>query len=141
MVYVIDNYYAIDHLDYCRVVRTDIDDEHEVAELLVAIQLYFEETVDDTTSPELEDVVRLLARNFGFSIVDKDSYGNQIWEVMNYMDEVDYENFEQFNFGEEPCIYIDMYDARDSLLSQGDVLIRRWLTSKVKAEIKRLPCE
>lgn len=143
MVCVLDHYYAMDHFEFCRVIRTDMDDEQEVAELLSAIQFYFEDHVSESANPDLDGVVRLLVNHFDFKVVDKDSWGNQLWEIMNYMADVDYQNFEPFDFDDGPCVYIDLYESRESFCggNQPDKLCRKWLTDEVCEEIIMLPRE
>ncbi len=132
--YVLDHNYAKDHMDFCRVVESDRD-EMDVREILTAIQFYFEETVDEHEDPDLDDVLELLSKHFGFKIRDKNENADMIEECVFGAYSFEYEGVDYE--------YIDLYSTREYFCGNGnpEKLYAKWLKPDIMDDIKKLKPE
>lgn len=160
MYYILDHYYVKDHMNFCRVVRLDgchtVQLEgcdavelsgsmsmYDVAEILVAMQFYFEEKVDETENPVLDDVVKLLEKYWGFKSIDKESVSESLACVLDIESEMSYQSYDIWDFEDGACVYLDLYEVRERMCGPGqpDKLFNKWLTPEIKADIEKLRIE
>lgn len=146
MYYILDHCHAIDHLDFCRVMRTlsaKIDPAYsmyDVAEILTAIQFYFEENVSYTRDPDLDGVIELLEKAFPFRTVGKEPMKDILENVLETEEGCGYQAFNVYLFNNETYVYIDLYEARERLCGPGrpEKLYAKWLSDELKAGILKL---
>ena len=139
MYYILDHYYAEDHLDFCRVIRSDIG-ASDMAELLMTIQFYFEDCMEETVCPALDDVITLLAKWYEFGPVNKYPLIDTLESILDSEKELDYASYETWEDEGYTYTYLDLYEIRESLRGPGRPyrLYDKWLTPDVMDDIGKL---
>lgn len=136
--YVIDHAYAVNNEDFCRITLSDMD-RADVIEILTAIQFYWEDSVDECSNPALDDVLEILHDYFGFGILCKNDYIDNIKCVLSskhrtHSHELDGDIYE----------YIDLYSTREILCGPGqpEKLYSKWLIAEgIKDDIVKCQME
>lgn len=142
--YIIDHYYANDHMDYCRIVKSSMG-KFDLARLLMAVQFYFEDTVDKSADPAPDEVVSLLDKYYGCEAVDKEDFRNNIGRVLDLVSELDCASYEEYVFEEDgefregKFAYLDMYEIREHMCGPGrpERLYKEWLTQEIMNVIRK----
>lgn len=134
--YILDHIYVKDHDDFRRV-TAGCRETREVHEILTAIQFWWEENVDEHSNPDLDQVIAVLEKHFGFEAVDKDDMRNIIRFV--YDEEGETGETEQVINGIR-YVLIDLYSMREMLcgLGQPEKLFEKWLDDEIKADIEKI---
>lgn len=125
--YVLDHRYEPDHEDFCRIVASDRN-SNDVGEILTAIQFYWEEHVDESSNPDLDDVLAILEKYFGFEPDNNCDHYIEIKFVLAAGQ--DYGVTENIINGRK-YEYIDLYSTREHYCGPGkpQQLYRKWLTA------------
>lgn len=142
--YILDHYYALDHMDYCRVVQSGPDKSmYDIAEICTAIRFYFEENVSESDNPELDDVVTLMEKAYGFKACDKDAIRDAVARILEQEQGIDYASYELYDYGGDTYVYLDLYEVRECLCGPGqpEKLFRKWLTPEMMDGIKKMRLE
>lgn len=137
------NHMNQNHMEYCGVIQTSNDcvySMYDVAEILTAIQFYYEETVDSSSNPNLDEVIGLLTKAYQFKACNKESMKDSIATVLEIEEQLDYHSYKIWDFEDGACVYLDLYEIRDRLCGPGqpDKLYDKWLTPEIKEDIKKM---
>lgn len=131
---VLNNYYAKDYMGFCHVVERDEDmSEHDVKELITAIQFLFEERVDESLNPTLESIGDVLSAYYGFRHCDKRGIRPDIQSVLDMQEEYGDSVFPLELHG-IPYIYMDLYSDREHFCGPGqpEKLWNRWIPKEIQ---------
>lgn len=131
MRYIFDHYYAMDHKNYCRVVESD-KDVTDVKRLLVAIQFFYEENMDECSNPTFDSVIEILCRHYGFERVEKSEIKELSIMLEDFLEDCSEDKYKGYT-------YIDMYWTREHLCGPGqpEQLFYEWLTEEIKEDLKK----
>lgn len=145
MIYVLDNYYAIDHLDFCRVIDSDknVDD---IVEICSAVTFLFEDLVDVSACLDMDCLSEILCTYYGAHNIKKDIPEDALKELKMPIGGIFEERtIKLINSTSYSKAYlIDLYEARDSWFGpeKNIKVIKKWLPEGDDLEkLKRLLIE
>lgn len=146
MYYVLDHCYAKDHIDFCQVVRPYCDciySMYDVSEILIAIQLCFEDTVSKSDNPDIDSMLALLDKDFRLETCNKELLMDDIASVLELEDEMGYQSYDIWDFADGCCVYLDMHEIWERMrgTERFKELSAKWLTPKIIEDIRKLPVE
>ena len=139
--YIIDHYRAKCHKNYCRVVQIDSSrfNVTDVTEILTAILFCFGDNAIAT--PKIDDITKLLEKQYGFQICNKYFINEDVTEVINRASEVDYQSNKEYRVNNHSYIYLDLYAIFKAMHGNVMELYHKWITPDVIKDIKGLQAE
>lgn len=146
--YIIDHYYAIDHIDFCRIIESDRDIE-DIKEIFTAINFYYEENMNglnNGTEPTLDSIIKVLCKDYGVVAVNKDTIKEEVEYVM---EQARFNDYQSDIYCCKPIVmdstitYLDWYEVRESLCGKDmpSKLYKKWLTAEIIRDIEILLVE
>lgn len=128
MIYVLDNYYAINHNDFCIIVESNKTVE-EMVEICSAISFLFEETVTDSYLLDMNCLLNILIKYYEMenkkNSIEKDAL-NQIHMPIKSIYEETYIAHDYMCVSEG--YIIDLYEARENCCGpQYKNIMDKWL--------------
>lgn len=132
---LLNNYYAVDYGDYCVLMETDRDmSDEDIRELIVSIQFLFETQVDMSSNPTLPSIGRVLERFYGFHMLRKADYRDDIRTVLALVEE---ECVTSVGICAVEYVYVDLYYDRERFCGPGNPerMFAKWIRDEDRDEI------